>query len=104
MADLQKNPTFTKALVKARGKKRYSLVSDESLINLMKVVGKKIEGKSRGVDPAKGQQLFGIFILPTNNVIEIFKDARGTELAILYNNIDVWMSFELSDLETARSN
>lgn len=69
----------------------------------MKVVGKKVEGKSRGVDTAKGQQLFGIFVLPTNNIIEIFKDASGSEQALLFNNIDVWMSFELSDLETSRS-
>ena len=103
MTDLQKNPTFNKVLVKARGKKRYSLVADENLINLMKVVGKKIEGKSRGIDVAKGQQLFGIFVLPTNNVIEIFKDSTGSEQALLFNNIDVWMSFELSDLETGRS-
>ncbi len=103
MTDLQKSPMFTKALVKARGKKRYTLVADEKLIDLMKVVGKKIDGKSRGVDPSKGQQLFGIFILPTNNVIEIFKDSSGSEQALLFNNIDVWMSFELSDLETTRS-
>ncbi len=103
MTDLQKNPNFTKALVKARSKKRYSLVDDENLINLMKVVGRKIEGNSRGVDAAKGQRLFGIFILPTNNVIEIFKDSSGNEQALLFNNIDVWMSFELSDLENSIS-
>jgi len=97
--DVQKIPKLTKSLVKAQSKKRYSIVADENLINLMKVVGKKIEGKSRGVDASKGQHLFGIFVLPTNNVIEVFRDSTGREHAILFNNIDVWMSFELSDLE-----
>ena len=91
-------PTMSTATVKARNKKRYSLVSDENLINLMKVVGKAIEGTGRGIDRSCGQTLVGIFVLPTNNVIEIFKEASGTEKALLFNNVDVWMSFELSDL------
>lgn len=64
----------------------------------MKVVGKKLTGSSRGVDESKGQILYGIFLLPTNNVIEIYRDPSGEERAILFNNVDVWMSFELSDL------
>lgn len=96
----EKTLNLISATVKARTKKRFSLVIDENMINLMKTVGKKIPGASRGVDPSKGQVLFGVFLLPTNNVIEIYREPSGEERAILFNNIDVWLSFELSDLNS----
>lgn len=92
-------PEFFRATVKTPRKKRFSLVNDENFITLMKAVGRRFSDEGRSVDKSKGETLLGVYVLPTNNVIEIIKDADNNEFAVLFNNIDVWMSFELSDLE-----
>lgn len=99
MGAKEKSPALNRMTFKARSKKRYSLVTDENFISLMKAVGKPIVGPSRSVDKARGETLLGVYLLPTNNVIEIIKDAENKEKAVLFNNIDVWVSFELSDME-----
>jgi hypothetical protein len=95
----EKTPTLNRTTIKARRKKRYSLVTDENFITLMKAVGKRIESPGRSVNESRGEKLLGVYILPTNNVIEIFTDADANEKAVLFNNIDVWISFEPSDMD-----
>ena len=87
-----KKPTFHTVTVKAKSKKRLSLVVDESLLNLMKVVGKPLQFPAQA-PAAPDETLVGIFMLPTNNVVEIYRTRDGQEKGHVFANLDVWMNF-----------
>jgi hypothetical protein len=92
MGNTAKKPEFHTVTIKAKSKKRLSLVVDPSLLNLMKVVGKALVSLPR-TKAAKGETLVGIFVLPTNNVVEIFQDADGEEKGHVFASLDVWMNY-----------
>ena len=87
------NKTVT---IKAKTKKRFSMVADASLLNLMKTVGRKLQGPAqmRDEDP---KTLDGIYLLPTNNILEVYVDPDGKTRGYLFNNLDVWMSYSQTE-------
>ncbi len=87
-----KTPEFQTVTIKAKSKKRVSVVTDEALLNLMKVVGKALQGPPKS-NPEKGEGLIGIFVLPTNNVVEIYRTPGGQEKGLVFANLDVWMNY-----------
>lgn len=87
-----KKPEFRIVTIKAKSKRRISLVVDESLIELMKVVGKTLNGPPQAI-PEPEETLVGIFALPTNNVVEIYRTRHGQEKGYVFANLDVWMNF-----------
>ncbi len=87
-----KKPEFQTVTIKAKSKKRVSVVLDEALLNLMKVVGKEIQGSPQS-KAEKGEILVGIFVLPTNNVVEIYRTSGGPEKGHVFANLDVWMNY-----------
>lgn len=96
MGKSAKKPEFHTVTIKAKSKKRLSLVVDEALLSLMKVVGKALKSGSH-MKPVAGESLIGIYVLPTNNVVEIFQTADGHEKGHVFANLDVWMNYGEGD-------
>lgn len=91
-----KYPGSKTITVKAKTKKRYSLVDDPSLLNLMTNVGRKTNLAAQ-VRDAAGMTLEGVYVLPTNNILELFVDSQGKQRGYLFNNLDVWISFNQNE-------
>lgn len=91
MGNAAKKPEFQTVTFKVRSKKRLTLVDDPTLLNLMKVVGKAIQQPGQ-ITPEPGETLIGVFLLPTNNVVEILVTATGQEKGHVFANLDVWMN------------
>ena len=94
-----KHPSHKTITIKAKTKKRYSLIDDASLLTLMVTVGRKTELTPQ-MREAADMSLEGIYLLPTNNILELFVDQSGKQRGYLFNNIDVWLSFNQSDALT----
>jgi hypothetical protein len=90
--DQPKHPANKTITVKAKTKKRFSVIVDASLLSLMTAVGRKIDAPRR-VPNEDGLALDGVYLLPTNNVLEAFVDAEGKPRGYLFNNLDVWISY-----------
>jgi hypothetical protein len=58
----------------------------------MTSVGRKIDAPGQ-IREEKGLSRDGVYLLPTNNVLEAFVDAEGKPRGYLFNNLDVWISF-----------
>lgn len=89
--DQPKHPANKTITVKAKTKKRFSVIDDASVLSLMTTVGRKIDAPGR-IRAEDGLVLDGVYLLPTNNVLETFVDAEGKPRGYLFNNLDVWIS------------
>ena len=98
MGKTAKKPQFHTVTIKAKSKKRVSVVDDAELLNLMKVVGKALKSTAQ-IGPASGEQLIGIYVLPSNNVVEIYRDADGWEKGHVFASLDVWMNFNTGGVD-----
>jgi len=90
--------SFATVTHRARGKKRYSVLVDRELMAMMCSVGQAIEegdGREKSARRPAGAtgRLVGIWVLPTNNVLELYRGLDGSEIGYLFTSLDVWMSF-----------
>lgn len=92
MADAAKKPEFHTVTFRARGKKRMTVIEDQTLLDMMRKVGRRLTVNVVARSGGAGE-LQGAFMLPNNNVVEIFKVASGTEKGYVFANLDVWMSY-----------
>ena len=93
MADAAKKPEFHTVTFRARGKKRMTVVEDQTLLDMMRKVGRPLTINVVAHSGGAGE-LLGAFMLPNNNVVEILKVSDGTEKGYVFANLDVWMTFD----------
>lgn len=88
----EKKPNFTTTTIKALNKKRFTLVHDVALLNLMKTVGRETKFTAKVTQEA-AVNLDGVFLLPTNNIVEIYQENGQAVRGYLFNNLDVWLTY-----------
>jgi hypothetical protein len=79
-------------MFRSRLKTRVTAVNDRTLAALMKAAAKRIDGPPRAFPGST--RLEGVFLLQTNNVLEVYKTPEGKLSGYLFNNLDVWLTYE----------
>jgi hypothetical protein len=88
-----KPPIFETVTYQVRSKKRYTPLNDRALLELVKTAGIPLAGTPR-LAALAGGKLVGIYVLPSNNVVEIYAAADGSgDTGYLFPSLDVWMTF-----------
>ena len=93
MADVPKKPVFRTVTHHAKAKPRFALVDDASLLEMMRQAGVALSERPRRAGATHGE-LIGVFALPTNNVLELYRRPDGQEVGILFTSLDVWMTYD----------
>lgn len=91
-------PKFTTVTFKCRYKARCVCIEDSSIIEAMVSSGRRFAGEARAQAGFKDAAFAGIFLLPTNNVMELYKAKGSHPVAIVFSGLDVWLSFAPDDL------
>ena len=84
---------------KSRSKRRYARVDDPILIKALKSGAKLVNSTPRASAGFASGRLVGIFALATNNIMEHYLTADTEEVAFVFSNIDVWLTFTSDDIE-----
>ena len=92
MSHAPKKPVFTTVTYRAKSKPRFALVDDAALLGVMRQAGVALTESPRLQAETDGE-LVGIFALPTNNVLEVYRRDDGQEVGILFTSLDVWMTY-----------